>query len=40
MLSQASTLEDAYQALSAALKESREKISAINDQFGVPDYED
>ena len=40
MMSQATSLEKAYQALSAALNTSREKISSINKQFSVPEHMD
>lgn len=39
MMAQAASLEQVYQALSAALSASREKIASINDQFFVPEAE-
>lgn len=40
MMAQATSLEKAYQTLSAALNTSREKISSINKQFSVPEQMD
>lgn len=40
MMEQAASLEKTYQALSAALNASREKISSINKNYSIPDQID
>ena len=40
MTAQAASLEEAYQALSAALAASREKLSSLNKSYSVPDIID